>query len=337
MTEHRRPLRHYLPYAGGALLLALLLWVLFAPRPVAVETAGVTEGALDVTVDNLGIVRAHDVYTVTAPVAGSLERVTLRDGDPVRRGAAVAVVRPVPLDERQRQETAARLAAARALSRQAAEDARRADAELALARSDQERIASLRRAQYVSAQTLERAGTALQSAQAGLDAARFRMRAAEADVQAAQAALAAAAGARPLTLTAPADGVVLRVLERSTRTVAAGTPLMTVADPARFEIVVDVLSADAVRIRPGALMLLENWGGPQALRARVRRVEPAGFTKVSALGVEEQRVNVVADPVDQLGVLSDGYRVEARIVVWSTPRTLKLPGSSLFRVGAAWH
>ncbi|WP_206047249.1 efflux RND transporter periplasmic adaptor subunit, partial [Noviherbaspirillum denitrificans] len=125
--------------------------------------------------------------------------------------------------------------------------------------------------------------------------------------------------------------------ERSARTVGAGAPLVTIGDQARYEIVADVLSSDAVKIHPGNTMLLEGWGGNKALRAKVRLVEPVAFTKVSALGVEEQRVNVVADPVDDLGPLGDGYRIEARVVIWEAGKVTKVAGSSLFRVGDAWH
>lgn len=144
-------------------------------------------------------------------------------------------------------------------------------------------------------------------------------------------------GGRALELVSPVDGHALKVHEVSTRTVAAGTPLVTVGDTSRLEVVVDVLSTDAVRVRPGQIMLMEGWGGSDVLRARVRMVEPVAFTKISALGVEEQRVNVIADPVDPLGPLGDGYRIEARIVVWEQADVVKLPGSSLFRQGNEWR
>ena len=144
-------------------------------------------------------------------------------------------------------------------------------------------------------------------------------------------------GAPCIDVRSPVAGHVLRVHEESERIVAAGTPLLEVGDPGDIEVVVDVLSADAVRIRPGAPVAIEDWGGEQPLEARVRLVEPSGFTKVSALGVEEQRVNVVADFVDGPGALGDGYRVEARVVVWEAPDVVRVPGSALFRRGDAWH
>ncbi|MGZ3183510.1 MAG: efflux RND transporter periplasmic adaptor subunit [Telluria sp.] len=333
----RPRLRRVAAWLAGAAAVAALAWFLFAPRPLPVETATVALGPLAVTVDNQGLVRAHDVYTVAAPVAGELERSPLRDGDTVRAGAVVAMLRPVPLDLRQRQQAQAQLDAARALASEADTMARRSAADLRQAASEHTRQARLVADGFVSAQALERATTAEHMAHEAAQAARFRLQAAQADVRAASAALAAAEGAKLLPLHAPVDGQVLRVLERSRRTVAAGTPLLTIGDPRRYEFVADVLSSDAVRIHSGDLMWVEGWGGAVPLQARVRLVEPVAFTKVSALGVEEQRVNVVADPVGTVAPLGDGYRIEVRVVVWSTPRTLKLPGSALFRVRGGWH
>jgi HlyD family secretion protein len=177
---------------------------------------------------------------------------------------------------------------------------------------------------------------------AELRASKAREEAAQADVKAMQAALPAAAGGerRSVELVAAVDGQVLRIHEKSARMVVAGTPLVTIGDPSRFEVLVDVLSADAVKVRPGAEMRLEQWGGGKTLRATVRTVEPEAFTKVSALGIEEQRVNIIGDPIDPLNPadgLGDGYRAEVRIVVWSTPNTIMVPASSLFRVGESWH
>lgn len=333
-------LRRWALWIALAAVVTVLGWLLLAPRPLRVETGRVVEGPLQVTIDNQGQVRAHDKYVVAAPVAGELERNDLHDGDPVHRDMVVATLDPLPMDARQRDEAQARLDAAQALAREAGLQAQRASADLSLAASERERAERLLKDNFVSGQALERAAVAEKMARASLEAARFRQQAAQADVKAAQAALvavAAPAGRRQLALASPVDGYILKVHEKSERTVPAGTPLVTIGDPTRYEVVVDVLSTDAVKIRPGNLMLLEGWGGDTALRARVRLVEPVAFTKVSALGVEEQRVNVIADPVDNLGPLGDGYRVEGRVVIWKQERVLKAPGSSLFRVGDAWH
>lgn len=340
-NNNKRGLRRVVYWTLGLLVLAAALWAMFAPEAVQVEMTQVTEGPLQVTVNNQGQVRVRDRYVIAAPVAGDLQRIGLRQGDAVKQGQVVAVLDPVPLDARQRQETVARLEAARALAREAAARVQRATAETQLAASELKRVRQLVADNFMSPQALEKAEIAERSTRVELDAARLRQQAAQADVKAAEAALSAAdapAGTRrPIQLSAPVDGYVLQLEERSGRTVAPGTPLVTIGDPSRYEIVVDVLSTDAVRIASGAPILLEGWGGGRTLQARVRLVEPVAFTKISALGVEEQRVNVIGDPVDPLGPLGDGYRVEARVVIWSADKVTKVPGSSLYRVGNSWR
>jgi HlyD family secretion protein len=316
-----------------------LLWLLFSPDPVKVELARVSEGPMQVTVNNQGQIRLHDKYVVAAPVAAELQRIEWHDGDQVKRGDVVATLSPLPMDARQRQEAIARLDAAKALAREAGQRAERAMTDMELAASERKRIERLVSNEYMSPQAAEKAMAAEKNSRMEWDAAKSRQQAAQADIRAAEAALLASdsTARRQIALNAPVDGYILKVHERSARTVGAGAPLVTLGDRARSEVVVDVLSSDAVRISPGNLVLLEGWGGAKVLRAKVRVVEPVAFTKVSALGVEEQRVNVVADPVDELGPLGDGYRIEARIVIWSAEKVTKVAGSSLFRVGDAWH
>ncbi|HJV85125.1 MAG TPA: HlyD family efflux transporter periplasmic adaptor subunit [Noviherbaspirillum sp.] len=328
--------------ALGIAALALAAWYLFAPTPVSVEMAAVESGPLQVTVNNQGQVRVHDKYVIAAPVAAEIARIALHDGDPVARGAEVAVLSPLPMDERQRREALARLDAAKALEREASLRAGRAKTDMEFAISERARVERLVRDNFVSPQAVEKAATAERTSRAEWNAAISRQQAAAADVKAAEAALLADArdargGKRELLLSSPVDGYILKVHEKSEHTVNAGAPLVTIGDPTRYEIVVDVLSTDAVKVKQGDTMLLEGWGGGKTLRARVRLVEPVAFTKISSLGVEEQRVNIVADPVDPLGPLGDGYRVEARIVVWQADKVTKLPASSLFRVGEEWH
>jgi HlyD family secretion protein len=336
----------------GVFLAALLGASVYAflPRPPVVETAIVAVGPLAATVDEEGRTRARDRYTIAAPTAGDLERVTLHVGDPVRRGQALAALHLSPLDAREREAARGRLHAAEALRREAVENAARAAADTARAAADaeqaardRERAEQLQAKGYIPLQELEQARSIETSARSaetaarkGADAARFRVDAAASEVAVAKAALlvgeeGADDDRRRLTLRAPADGRVLRVHEESERVVAAGTPILEVGDPTRLEVVIEVLSSDAVRVRPGMPVRLEGWGGEKPLAASVRTVEPAAFTKVSALGVEEQRVNVIADiaaaPVD----LGDGYRVEARIVTWAADAVLKVPASALFR------
>lgn len=331
---------------AALVIVALLLWYLFAPDPVQVEAARVTQGPMQVTIDNQGQVRVHDKYVVAAPVAAELLRVELHDGDPVRRNQTVATLRPLPMDVRQRQEAVARLEAARALATEAGVRAQRAYTDLQFAISELARVERLVKENFISPQAADKARTAESTSRAEWHAAKSHEQAAIADARAAEAALLASGErvpgsarqeVREVRLTSPVDGNVLKVNEKSERTVIAGTPLVTISDPTQYEIVADVLSTDAVKIKPGDTMLVEGWGGGKTLRAKVRLVEPVAFTKISALGVEEQRVNVIADPVDPLGPLGDGYRIEARIVIWSSDRVTKVAGSSLFRVGDAWH
>jgi HlyD family secretion protein len=345
-------LRRRLGVALGAAALLALAWLVLRAPAVPVELGEVTRGPLRVTVDEEGETRVRQRFTVAAPTTGRLLRIELDEGDPVQAGAVVARIVPSPLDPRDEAAAQARLEAAEA--QQSAADARRAlsQAALAQARRDAERAARLREAGTISAEAHEQARLAQTRAQEETRAAGFALEAAKHEVQAARAALISArpAGPRPgpagdgcgdgsapcVDVRAPVAGEVLRVREESERIVLAGTVLLELGDPADIEIVADVLSADAVRIRPGAEIAVEEWGGDGALRARVRRVEPSGFTKVSALGVEEQRVNVIGDFVDPPGGLGDGFRVEVRVVVWEAPDVVRVPGSALFRRADGW-
>ncbi|MCG6873730.1 MAG: efflux RND transporter periplasmic adaptor subunit [Betaproteobacteria bacterium] len=322
-------------------MIAVAAWIFLAPEPIDVEVTEATRGPLEVTVDQEGEVRVHDRYVIAAPVAGKLVRVILHDGDPVAAGQTVATLEPAPLDPRAREEAIARLAAARALVGEAQHRVSQAAASLALAKRERERFELLVAERFVSSEAAEKARTTEKTAAAELDAARSRESAAHYEQKAAEAVLlslpAADGKERPLVnLESPVAGKVLRVLERSERTVAAGTQVMVIGDPSRFEIVADVLSSDAVKIKPGAPARLVAWGGDKELEARVRVVEPYAFTKVSALGIEEKRVNVVMDPVDSLGPLGDGYRVEARVVIWAEPDVLQVPAAAVFRSGTGW-
>lgn len=321
--------------AGGTTLAVAGAAALLRPAPVVVHAAAAVRGALVVTVDEEAETRVRDRYVVAAPVAGRVARIVLQEGDAVGPGTVVARVFPAPLDARAREQAAARV--------EAAEDAQRAvDAAVAQARAAHtqaqrsvERVRRLAAGALVAPEDLERAELEETSRRRELESAEFRARAAAHDVEAARSALRGGPG-DALALSAPVRGRVLRIPERSERVVAAGTPLIEIGDPARIEIVSDLLSSDAVKVRPGAPMWIEGWGGDSALRGRLRTVEPSGFTKISALGVEEQRVNVVGDFVDPPGALGDRYRVEIRIVVWEASDILKAPVSALFRSGEGW-
>jgi HlyD family secretion protein len=331
----------YLYWIAGLAAAGALAWLFFAPEPVVVEMATATRGPLEVTVDQEGEVRVHDRYEVAAPVAGKLVRVNLHDGDAVKAGDVVAELEPSPLDARGRDEAIARVEVARASVREAEKRVEQAAAMLAQERSELTRVERLVAERFVSPEAADKARTAVRTGVAELEAASARVAAARSEEKVAQAALLALPSSdgkagRVVKLTSPVTGRVLRVNQQSERTVPAGTPVMVIGDPSKLEIVADVLSSDAVKIKPGAMAWLEEWGGDKRLRATVRLVEPYAFTKVSALGIEEKRVNVVMDPVDPLGPLGDGYRVEARIVIWSATDVLKVPASAVFRSKDGW-
>ena len=313
---------------------------LFMPGPVDVDTAPVSIGPMQVTVDEEGETRAHDRFVVSAPVAGRVSRIELHEGDPVKQGQVVAIMWPLPLSARERDEQLARISAAEALKKAADEQVQTAKIEHEQALRERNRVAKLVRDGFVSAQAAEEAIVTEISKGKALDAARFRERAAAAELRAARAAklaMAADPGKHAaVKLDSPVTGEVLRIPEKSERVVAAGAPLLVLGDPDKIEIVIDALSTEAVKIKPGMPVLIEGWGGDEPLQAKVRLVEPYAFTKVSALGVEEQRVNVIADFVGTHASLADAYRIEARVVIWKEDNILKAPASALFRRQDSW-
>src|SRR6185295_11528842 len=324
---------------GG--LLAVALW----PTNVPVELGTLSRGPLMVTVDEEGMTRVRDRFVVSSPVAGRVLRIELEPGDTVTRGQVVAHVRaetPPLLDERTRAEAQAAIESARAALGRARAEEQRARATLAQLQRELTRIRELAQNRVVAPQELEAREAEAKVAEESVNAAVFAVQAATSELQRAQARLApstADAAGRVVNVTAPADGVVLKRLRESESVVPPGDPLIEIGDPHRLEIVADLLSTDAVRVKRGARTIIEQWGGERQLEARVRRIEPSGFTKVSALGVEEQRVNVVLDFVDPAAAwaeLGDAYRVEVRIVIWEAPAVLKAPTSALFREGEKW-
>ena len=326
-----------LGYAASALaLLALLAWWAW-PGPRVVETARAERGPVQVTIEEDGETRAIDRYGIASPVAGRLLRVDLRDGDAVKAGQAVAEIAPLPISAADRDMLEAKLDAVRALRLEADERARRAEADAAQAERERERDPDLVAKRFMSDQALEQAEVAVKTKAADLKAARSHAVAAAADVEAARAALTAVRDKVPIVrVTSPVNGRVLRIVEKSERVVQPGTVLATVGDPGALEIVVDVLSNDAVRVKPGMRMLITGWGGAEAVEAVVRTVEPAAFRKVSALGVEEQRVYVVADFKSVPPGIGDAYRVDARIVVAEKADALRVPVGALFRRDGKW-
>ncbi len=339
-SRRPRSLQHHTRRWLPALVLAVLLGLIgygFWPRPVPVETALVTRGPLRVVLTEEGRTRIRHRYQVAAPVSGQLHRISLDPGDPVRAGETVlAVIEPLPpalLDARSRELAGARRAAA-------AEQVERARAALRFATNELRRFRTLFAEGTVSIQELEIMQWRAEAAARELGVAEGTLREAEAALaEFAGDNPAAARGDRLVEVRAPADGCVLRLFERSARPVTAGTPLMELGNPADLEVVIEMLSRDGAALAPGTPVELDQWGGPQRLQARVRRVEPAAFTKISALGVEEQRVNVIADlvsPPDQRPGLGDGFRVEAHVVVWEADDVVRVPSGALARRGEHW-
>jgi HlyD family secretion protein len=326
--------------AAVVIAIGLLAWA-FQPQPIKVETGRVQRGTLLVTVDEEAETRVHDRFEIATPVTGRLRRVELHAADLVDAGQVVAKLEPLPLDPRERSELLARVEQAQAGKRESEALVERTQVDHNQLQRNRERASRLQASGVVSREDLELAETAEANSEKALDAAKFKARAAEYEVQVARAgliALATDAGEHPklVSLRSPIRGQILRLLQQSERVVAAGTPILQVGLPSQLEVVSDLLSTEAVKVKPGDPVLIENWGGDGQLRAKVRTIESSGFTKVSALGVEEQRVNVVMDFVDDPGRLGDGYRVDVRIIVWEGKDVMVVPTSALFRRARAW-
>jgi HlyD family secretion protein len=326
----------------GALVLAVLA---LRPRAVPVDVALVAHGPLVVSIEESGKTRVVDEYVVSAPVGGELSRLMLEEGDVVKEGDSLAriVSTTAPLlDARGRAEADARLGAALSAMGQADAQESRARVASEQAESELARTATLAQSGSVGAQPLEQARFDARMRAQELASARFASKVAAEQVRLARATLGKdGAGASPrrfVDVLAPVSGRVLRVLQKSAGVVAAGTPLVEVGDPEALEVVADLLTTDAVHVRPGTSASLEGWGG-EPLAGRVRKVEPSAFTRPSALGVDEQRVNVVialTDPREKWAALADGYRVEARLVLWRADDVVHAPVGAVFRHGDGW-
>lgn len=347
-TARERRLMFWLPIVAVTAL--AVLW-LFWPRAVPVDFAVAATGPLMVSVSDEGETRVKDVFVVSAPVPGLMRRITLEAGDAVVTGQTViARIEPSDpsfLDRRTEAEARAAAQAAQAAQKLAVATVRRAEAELDFAQAELRRYRGLAERDTVSANDLDAAERRARTAEAALDEARAALRVRESELAQAQARLMAPGLARRTRSTdcdcvdvySPVSGSVLRVLKESEGVVASGAALLEIGDPARLEIVADLLSTDAVKVRAGQRVLIEAWGGEAPLSGQVRRVEPFGFTKVSALGIEEQRVNVVidfTDPPARWQQLGHGYRVEPRIVLAEKADALKVPRAALFRDGGEW-
>lgn len=320
------------------------------PKPVAVDLATVDKGPLEVTVDEEGVAKIRDIYDVSAPIGGYLDRFPLEVGDEVKRDeTVVAEIRPnTPefLDARTRREREAAVGAATASVRLAQAGLTRAEADLEMAEADLKRSEQLAESRVISDRFMEMALNAAEAARARVREAEASLELRRSELAAAEARLIQPTGGyagRPATccmpIKAPVDGVVLEVLAESAQVVAAGTPIARIGNTSDMEIEVDLLSSDAVKVAPGADAYIEGWGGGEILKARVRRIDPSAFTKVSALGIEEQRVNVILDLLDPHPIwkaLGNEYRVFVRILVWRGEDVVRVPLAALFRRGDQW-
>lgn len=327
--------------ALAALAVAALVWMMM-PASVPVDTGKVTSGPLEVWLEEPGRTRVREVYIVSAPLAGKTARITLHAGDAVTAGQTVAFIRPLDpplIDVRSRAEMQAAVSAADAAVQLAQADLARTQAQAAFAAAEWTRGQTLAERGVISAQALDQRKLARDTANAAAATARAAVNVRLRERDSARSRLADPLdGARaPTPLRSPVSGSVLRVLRESEQAVQAGEPIIQIGDPRDIDVIVELLSSDAVVVRAGAAARIEGWGGPP-LAARVRRVEPSGFTKVSALGVEEQRVLVYLDFGDprQAAQLGHDYRVTARIITSSTPKTLRVPASALFRQDDDW-
>jgi HlyD family secretion protein len=325
---------------------AAITWA-WLPKPVPVDLAPVSRGELDVSIDEDGRTRVKDRYRISAPLLANLARIELHPGDAVQPGTVLARLVPLSpplLDARSRAGAEAQVAAAAAARSQALATIGRVQTSLEFARSELARQRQLSGTGATSARSTEQAELQERTLREELASAQFGAKVAENQLRVAQASLGrldakGRASDEQLEITAPVAGRVLQVLQQSEGVVQPGTPLIELGDPAALELVVDVLTSDAVHVRPGTPVRIERWGGEYPLRAHVRLVEPSAFTRISALGVEEQRVNLIVDldePAERWASLGDGYRVEARILLSQGSDVLRVPAGAVFRRGDGW-
>jgi HlyD family secretion protein len=316
---------------------ALILFFVFRPSPLPVDSAVVRRGPLQVTLEGEGVTRVNDRFVVAAPVSGQLVRVELEEGDSVRKGSVVASLLPVQLDSREYREASSRAGAARAALDEAIARQRRAALTLAQAERRFVRYRNLSLEGAVSKEAYELAENEAQTLRKEGEAARSGVEVARNNFGALQALVDRQVAGKPVMVLSPVDGRVLRIHEQSERVVSAGSPLVDIGDPSSIEIVIDLLSSDAIRVKQGNRVVIMDWGGERELQGVVKTVGPAAFTKTSALGIEEKRVNIVATLSRDEPLLGDNFRVQASIVIREAANVLQVPVSSLFRGKEGWH
>lgn len=342
--------RRHLGMVIGVVAIAVIIGIGFLPQPALVDTARVAHAPLQVTVEEEGRTRVIDRFVISAPVAGFARRIELNVGDLIPKGQVIAYLEPLRsnvLDPRSRAEAESRVAATRAALMAAEENARAADADAKYAAAEETRLKRLFEGHMISLEAMQQGETSARRTRANLQSAAFKVQVAQFELQAAEAALRYSAAEKgdgvnapeTVSVTAPVNGRVLKILHKSEGVVTAGEALLEIGDPLSLEVEVDVLSRDAVRLTPGTKVRFERWGGEGVLDGAVRTVEPVGFTKISALGVEEQRVLVITDitsPVELWNRLGDSYRVDAVFILWEKDDVLQIPTSALFRRQDRW-
>ena len=345
MTAQTR--RRIFVISVGAIVLAAVAYG-FLPKPVPIDVARAARGPLRVTVEEEGRTRVKDRFVVSAPVVGYLRRIDLEAGDAVMKGQQVALLEPLRstvLDPRSRAEAEAAASAAQAALDAAKEKARAAAADAEYGRERENRMKNLAEDGYIAKDDLDQAIAESRKAEALRLSSEAAVTAAKAELERARSVLGYSAAepsvpsGKTVAVRAPVSGSVLKLYRESEGVVNAGEPLIDIGDPRSLEVKAELLSADAVKLKKGTPVLFERWGGEKPLEGRVRIVEPAGFTKVSSLGVEEQRVNVIVDitsPFELWRRLGDGYRLDATFIIWEGKDVLQVPASALFRKGDDW-
>ena len=321
---------------SGLAVVAILLFVM-KPSPLQVDAESIRKGELTVTLDGEGMTRVRDSFTVASPVNGRVERIALEEGDFVQKSSVVARVTPPPLNTREFEEAEARSRSAEAVLEAARASERQVQVDLDQAARKYNRYKNLYGKGAVAAETFEEVKTAWQVLRKQHQASLLNVESARYDFEAALSMIGQSESGNTVNVFAPDSGRVLRVFEKSERVVSAGTPLVEMGNPEDIELVIDVLSSDAVKVEPDMRVQVEEWGGGTVLSGVVRTVEPAAFTKISALGIEEKRVNIIVDLEEPESRLGDNYRIQAKIILWQGEGVLQVPVSSIFRGDQGWN
>ncbi|MCX6178724.1 MAG: efflux RND transporter periplasmic adaptor subunit [Chlorobiales bacterium] len=316
---------------------ALILFFVFKPSALPVDSGDVQRGPLEITLDAEGVTRVNDRFIIAAPVTGKLVRTKFEEGDSVRKGMMVAAILPPELNTREYREASAKAASARAVYDEAIARERRAMLNFAQAERHSGRYRRLYSEGAVSKEVFEVADNETGVLKKEVEAARSGVKGAQFNFEALQAMVDGKISGKPVSVVSPVDGRILKIHEKSERVINAGSPIVDIGDPSAIEIVLDVLSSDAVRVQPGNRVVIRDWGGEKELQGAVKTIDPAAFTKISALGIEEKRVNIIAVLKEYEPLLGDNFRIQAKIVLREAAHVLQVPVSSLFRGKDEWH